>query len=79
MNDKNDNFDRLFMRVSNVSLQLLQTKNNYMIALIIIYIRLKKNDTEQIWYSQSRIHRSQQQNEHSPYPNMLEYINCYYE
>jgi hypothetical protein len=36
-------------------------------------------DTEQIWYSQSRIHRSQLQNNHSPYPNFLVYFICYYE
>jgi hypothetical protein len=73
----NDVFNRFFIRVRNVSLQLLQIKYYNIIVMIISYIRLRTIDTEQILYSQSRIHRSQQQNKHSPYPKLLVYINCY--
>jgi hypothetical protein len=67
------------MRAFYVSLQVIKTKSCNLIAMIISYMKLRKNDTEQIIYSQSRIHRSQQQNTHSPYPNLLVDINCYYE
>jgi hypothetical protein len=79
MNVINEIFRRFLIRDGNVSLQLLQTNNCNMIAIIISYIPHIKNDTEQMRYNQSRIHRSQQQNEHLPYPRLLIYINCYYE
>jgi hypothetical protein len=43
-----DIFGRLFMRVVNVSLQLLQINYCNMIAIIISYKRYRKNDTEKM-------------------------------
>jgi hypothetical protein len=77
MNVIHDIFNRFFMIVCNVSIQLLQTKYCNIISMIIWYIRLRKNDTEQMWYGQSRIHRSQQQKEHSHYNHLLVYYNCW--
>jgi hypothetical protein len=50
-----------------------------MIGMIISSIHLNKNDTEQTWYSQSRINRSHLQNTHSSYLHLLVYINRDYE
>jgi hypothetical protein len=68
MNVIHDIFICFFMRVFNVSLLLLQPRNWNMIAMIILSIRLRKNDPEQMWYSQTCIHRSLLQNEHSSCP-----------
>jgi hypothetical protein len=42
-----DNFKRFLTAVSNVPVQLLQNGSSYMIAMIISYIQLKKNETEE--------------------------------
>jgi hypothetical protein len=41
-------FNRFLTAVSNVAVQLLQNETSSMIAMIISYIQLKKNETEQL-------------------------------
>jgi hypothetical protein len=48
MNIIHDTFSQSFMRADIVSLQLLQTNNCNMIVIIISYILLRENDTEQM-------------------------------
>jgi hypothetical protein len=43
-----DYSNRFFKGVYNIHVQLLQNESSYIIAMIISYIRLKKNDTEQM-------------------------------
>jgi hypothetical protein len=47
MNDIFDFFNRFFTVVCNVYVVLLQNGGSYMIAMMISYIRLQKNNTEQ--------------------------------
>jgi hypothetical protein len=42
-----DNFKRFLTAVCNDSVQLLQNGSSYTIAMIISYIQLKTNETEQ--------------------------------
>jgi hypothetical protein len=51
MNDIFDFFNRFFTGVCNVYVVLLQNEGSYMIAMIISYVRLRKNNREQKLYS----------------------------
>jgi hypothetical protein len=42
-----DNFKRFLTAVNYVAVQLLQNECSYMNAMIISYIQLRKNETEQ--------------------------------
>jgi hypothetical protein len=41
MNIIHDVFSRFFMRVGNVSVQLLQNENPYIIAMVITYVGIR--------------------------------------
>jgi hypothetical protein len=57
-----DNFNRYFTGISNVFVQLLQIyKISYMIVMIMKYVQLQKNETEQLLLSSMRILRFQLQ------------------
>jgi hypothetical protein len=46
-----DIFNRFFTAVRNISVQLLQNESPYLIAIFILYIDLRNDNTEQKWYT----------------------------
>jgi hypothetical protein len=74
MNVTHDNFNRFFKRVCIVSVQLLQTRNSNMIAMIISYIYRALEQRRRIANTLIATEK-----EHSQYPHLVLYIDCYYE
>jgi hypothetical protein len=56
-----DIFIRFFTSVCNASVQLLQNESFYVIAIVILYIGHRNDNTEHTWYSWYRIQCSQQE------------------
>jgi hypothetical protein len=73
-----NNFNDFFTGVSNATVQLLQNKSSYMIAMIIKYIQLQKNETEQLLQRSLRILRLQLQILTFKYPYLLVHIIRYF-
>jgi uncharacterized protein VirK/YbjX len=74
-----DIFNRFITAVCNTSDELLQKEEPYMFAMVISYIDLRFTTKDKCDTVNSEYTVPNSKYDHSTYPHLLGYINCFYE